>query len=235
VKILALDSSGGACSAAFWAGGRLRARRFERLERGHAERLMPMVLEVMAEAGVALAAVDLFAGTTGPGTYTGLRIGLASLRALALAAGRPMLGVTSFEAVAHGTTAAERAGRRLLVAIESKRDDLYAQLFSDRLAPAGDPLAETPSALAARFAGTALLLAGDGAPRAAAALGAVGCDLRRAAGIGLPDAAMVASLAAARASEAGFDPPHPLYLRPPDVTRPDGARGPGQAAPPRPQ
>lgn len=223
MRILALDSSGAACSAAVWAEDRLRARRFERLERGQAERLVPMVLEVMAEAGVRFPEIDLFAATTGPGAFTGLRIGLATLRALALAAARPMLGVTSFEAIAHETAAQARRGRTVLVLIESKRADLYAQAFTSDLKPAGAPMVALPDALAKGLAGQALLLAGDGVARSEAAFRAAGCDLRLDVGSGLPDAAVVAALAATRSAAAGLTPPLPLYLRPADVTFPKEA------------
>ncbi len=223
MRILALDSSGAACSAALWADGAIRARRLEAMPRGHAERLLPLLLEVTAEAGTALAAVDLFAATTGPGGFTGVRVGLATLRGLALAASRPMLGITSFAAVAHGTRPAERKGRRLLAVIESKRDELFVQAFSETLEPAGPGVALEPSGIAA-WSGTApLLLAGDGAARACAALAAAGRDVGLASTAAHIDAAVVAALAACRAGEARAEPPAPLYLRPPSVSAPSAA------------
>lgn len=225
MKILAFDCSGAACSAALWMDGGVRVRRFEAMARGQTERLMPMLLEVVAEAGVGFLDIDIFASTVGPGAFTGLRVGLATLRGLALAAGRPLLGVTSLEAVAHATRADERRGRILLVVLESRRDDIYAQAFTEALRPQAEPLALLPAALAARFAGQALLVAGEAAPRALPALRAAGSDLRAASTPGLPDAAVVAALAAARSGEARRTPPAPLYLRPPDVTLP-GRRAP---------
>jgi len=214
-SILALDSSGAACSVAFWAEGALRAHRYEAMPRGQSERLVPMVIEVMAEAGRRLDEVALFAATIGPGAFTGLRIGLATLRGLALAADRPMLGVTSFEAVASAIP--EESGRTLLVLLESKRAELYAQSFAPGPLAASEPLAISPGDLAARFAGGKLLLAGDAVGRALPALAQADCDLRIASERGA-DAAAVAALAARRAGEAGKAPPAPLYLRPPDVT-----------------
>ncbi|HUI18348.1 MAG TPA: tRNA (adenosine(37)-N6)-threonylcarbamoyltransferase complex dimerization subunit type 1 TsaB [Alphaproteobacteria bacterium] len=220
MRILALDSSGPACSAAFWTEGGVRAARFEALARGHAERLLPMVLEVMAEAGTALDKVDLFAATTGPGGFTGVRVGLAALRGLALAAGRPMLGVTSFVALAHATTAEERAGRRLLVVIDSKRAELFVQSFGADLAAESDGMLMTPGTIAERYAGQPLLLAGDGSARVIAALEVLGCKLRTAAGASFVDAAVLAALAAGRASEARREPPAACYLHPPATTPP---------------
>jgi tRNA threonylcarbamoyladenosine biosynthesis protein TsaB len=220
-----LDSAGAACSVALVEDGRLRAHRLERRARGQAERLMPMVLEVAAEARATLGSVDLFAATIGPGAFTGLRIGLATLRGLALAAHRPMLGVTTLETIAAATLPEERAGRTLLVLIESRRAELYAQSFAPDLAPLDAPRALPIAELVATFARARLLLAGDGAQRAEAELRVVGCDVARAHDAEFPDAAIVATLAAARASEARFEPPAPLYLRPADTTLPKPISG----------
>ena len=220
MRILALDSSGAACSAAFWAEGGVRAARFETRARGHAERLLPMVLEVTAEAGTALDQVELFAATTGPGGFTGVRVGLAALRGLALAAQRPMLGVTSFVALAHASTAEERAGRRLLVVIDSKRAELFVQAFGADLAAESEGMLMTPGTVAERYAGQPLLLAGDGSARVAAALEVLGCAPRTAARAGFVDAAVLAALAAGRTSEARREPPAACYLHPPAATPP---------------
>jgi tRNA threonylcarbamoyladenosine biosynthesis protein TsaB len=105
--VLAFDTSAGACSAAVLGGdGTVLARRCEALERGHAERLLPMLRDVLAEAGVEIADLALLAVTIGPGTFTGIRIGLAAARGLALASGLPLVGVTSLEAVAASVPAA---------------------------------------------------------------------------------------------------------------------------------
>jgi len=223
MRILALDSSGGACSAALWRDGAVRAARFERLARGHAERLLPMALEVAREAQTALAEVELFAATTGPGGFTGLRVGLAALRGLALAAGRPMLGITSFAALAHATAEEARRGRQLLVVIDSKRSELFVQAFASDLATEGEPMLMTEASIAARYAGRALLLAGDGGARVLAPAQARGCQVALAENAALVEARVVATLAAARAAEASLEPPRACYLHPPAVSRPSAA------------
>jgi tRNA threonylcarbamoyladenosine biosynthesis protein TsaB len=219
VSALALDSAGQGCSAAVVADGRLLARRFAAMERGQAEALLPMVSEVLAEAGRPLASLDLIAVTIGPGAFTGLRIGLAAARGLALASGLPLFGITSFEAVAAQVAPGERAGRTLVVALDSKRAEIYLQSFG----AAGEPLGEGALAAAADWPKAVpegpLVLAGDAAARLAGAL--AGRDVALAAGPGLADAADVARLAAA-AWRPGLrpPPPRPLYLRAPDTTAP---------------
>jgi tRNA threonylcarbamoyladenosine biosynthesis protein TsaB len=221
--LLALDSAGAACSVALWCEGEIRARRFEVMTRGQSERLVPMVEAVMAEAGVAYEALDAIAVTRGPGGFTGVRIGLATARALALACARPVIGVSNFEAVAAAVPEAERRGRTLAVLIDAKRRDLYAQAFTAELAAIAAPRAIAPEALHGYLPPGALILAGDAVAPGRAALQAVGRDLRVASCDGFADAARVAMLAAARPLPApGAAPPRPLYLRGPDVSPPAG-------------
>jgi tRNA threonylcarbamoyladenosine biosynthesis protein TsaB len=219
VSVLALDSAGNACSAAALTHGRIRARRFAAMARGQAEALVPMIAAVLDEAALALAAFDLIAVTTGPGAFTGVRIGLAAARGLALASGLPLLGITSFAAVAAQVTEEQRHGRSLVVALDSKRPEVYLQSFAESGAALGDGRLVAPADWAGVVPAGALLLAGDGAPRLAAALAPRAPAL--APGGGLADAADIARLAAA-AWRPGLrpPPPRPLYLRPPDTTAP---------------
>jgi tRNA threonylcarbamoyladenosine biosynthesis protein TsaB len=222
MTILALDTSGAACSVALRdRTGGLLAHRFEALARGHAERLMPMLRETMAEAGTGFADLALIAVTTGPGSFTGIRVGLAAARGLALASAVPLLGVTAFDAVQQAVAPAERQGRALWVAIDSRRGDLFIQGFAADGAPLAAPVAVTQEALTAAVPEEALLLAGDGAARAAALLAAAGRDAILTGAAGPPDAAAIAAIALSRwrAGETPV-PPLPLYLRAPDVTLP---------------
>ena len=98
--ILAFDTSAARCAAALVSGGRVLAARDEAMDRGQAERLLPMLEAMLAEAGVGWAALDGLAVCTGPGNFTGLRIAVAAVRGLALALGVPAVGVTAFEALA---------------------------------------------------------------------------------------------------------------------------------------
>lgn len=215
--VLAMDSSTSACSAALWADGRVLARRLSPMARGQSEALMPMVAEVMEEAGLSFADLGLLAVTVGPGAFTGLRIGLAAARGLALAAGLPLAGVATTEAVAAGVAEEERRGRTLLVAIESRRDEKWMQLFDAALNPLSEIRALRPDQ-ASELAAGPVAVAGD-----AAALVLAHLPQGVAAGAsGHPDAALVAALAAERWNRGEALPPEPLYLRDADVTLPGG-------------
>ncbi len=236
--LLAFDTAGTACSVAVWRGGAIRARRFETMSRGQSERLVPMIEAVMAEAGIAYPALDAIAVTRGPGGFTGVRIGLATARALALACARPVIGLSNFEAVAAAVSETERRGRSLAVVIDAKRSDLYVQAFgvAPRAAPGGaapvaalapttEGQAIAPADLDAILPGGPLLLAGDAVEVARGALESAGRDVLAAAAPGQADARWVAALAAGQPlPEAGAPPPEPIYLRGPDVTlaRPAG-------------
>lgn len=227
MKILALDTACAACSAAVLDAGAIRAERFEPMERGQTEALMPMVAAVMAEAGLAFAALDLVAVTVGPGSFTGLRTGLAAARGIALGSGARLAGVTTLEAVAHAALGPLPEGApapgRIVVALSTGRAELYVQSF-DRGGTALDPpSAALPADVLAGLGGGPLLLAGDGAQRLieAAAGSLAGAEIAR--GPGLPHAAWVARIADARwGTNAGALPdaqPRPLYLYPPRATR----------------
>jgi tRNA threonylcarbamoyladenosine biosynthesis protein TsaB len=226
--LLAFDAAGRGCSAAVWRDGAVLAADRAAMARGQAERLVPMIESVLATAGVDHGELDALAVTTGPGAFTGVRIGLATARGYALALGIPAIGIGSLRAIAAGTEPAERAGRRVLVLIDAKRADVYAQAFHPDLTPAGEAMAVTPEALDAALPPGPLLLAGDGDAGAEAALRAAGRELYRSSAPALADPGTIAHLAAREPLPAAdAPPPRPVYLRPPDVTWPDGHRPPG--------
>lgn len=219
MNLLAIDTATNACSAALWLNGRPGPARRAIMRRGHGEALMPMVAEVMEEADIGFVDLQGFAVTTGPGAFTGIRIGLAAARGFALAAGLPLLGVTTLEAVA---AAQDSGGRLLLVALDSKREDVYAQLFSPDGTPCGRPVSLMPEEVGAILpAGEPVAAAGDMADRVLETLSARRPPLVRLAGADLPDASVVVRIAARRFAESPPDPdappPSALYLRPPDA------------------
>jgi tRNA threonylcarbamoyladenosine biosynthesis protein TsaB len=222
MRLLAFDSSGSGCSAAVLMGERLLAEESAPMVRGQAEHLVPMIARVMAAARLGFGELDLIAVTLGPGAFTGVRIGIATAQGLALATGSPALGLGSFEAVAAAVPAALVEERSLLVAIESRREELYLQAFGQGRAPLGEG-ALVPADRWREIAPPGpLVLAGDAAGRLGAALDRP--DAVIAPGPGTIDAAALARLAAER-WRGGFRTARlePCYLHAPDVTLPKGA------------
>ncbi len=138
MRLLAFDTAGAALSAAAAEDFEVLAARHEALSRGHAERLLPMLDDVVASAGWIWREVDLVVVTIGPGNFTGLRAGIATARALALALQRPALGVGTLELAAE--PALDAADERpIQVLLDARRNQVYAQLFSAALAPLSEP------------------------------------------------------------------------------------------------
>ena len=218
LSLLAIDTAGFACSAALWGDGRILSSQREEMTRGQAERLLPMVESVMTDAGASFDSLSAVAVTMGPGAFTGVRIGLAAAKGLALALDIPLLGVTCFEAVAVSVSEHERQGRKLAVALESKRDDLYLQVFAKDVVPETAACAIASERLFEALPPAPIILAGDAKARALKALGE-GSDARVFDGDDAVDASRVASLVAARGVD-GFPAAKPLYLRSPDVSLP---------------
>ncbi|HEY1631131.1 MAG TPA: tRNA (adenosine(37)-N6)-threonylcarbamoyltransferase complex dimerization subunit type 1 TsaB [Rhizomicrobium sp.] len=213
MNILAVDTALGACSAAVLMDGAVAAHRFVPMDRGHAEALAPMVEEAMQ--GIAFASLDRLAVTTGPGTFTGQRVGLAFMRGLRIALKMPLVGVTSLATMA--AQAMDETGCVRAAALhDARRDEFYVEI-----APGGAP------AVMARADAAALLADFDGA---LAGTGAKLVDLPRAtlSTVRQPDALWVARMALRM--PAPQEVPHPLYLRAPDAKLPD-AKLPGGKLP----
>ena len=198
--VLALDTALGACSAAVVDGARTLAAASEPMTRGHQERLAPLIAELMAQAGLGFDRLDRVAVTRGPGSFTGLRVGLAFARTLALARGIPCVGAGTLEALA-----AETAGP-VLAAAPAPQDRLYVQSFEGGR-PAGEAALAAPESV--DLAGVRLIVGpGAGALRAHAPW--IAADDRAWA-----DPAVLARWGARAPEPTG--PPDPLYLRPPDA------------------
>jgi tRNA threonylcarbamoyladenosine biosynthesis protein TsaB len=206
--VLAIDTCLDACAAAVWADGRTLAARSEPMRRGHQERLGALVSELMGEAGVAFAVLDRIGVTIGPGSFTGLRVGLAFAKGLGLALARPVVGIGVLEALA-----AAEPEALVAAVVAGPREQLYLQIFaSGRSLTAPDCLPiDTAAARLAEFAGArAVVLVGPGAPSLArVAPGA------RIVADAAPNPATIARLAAA--AQTPVATPRPLYLRPPDA------------------
>ncbi|MGB8274635.1 MAG: tRNA (adenosine(37)-N6)-threonylcarbamoyltransferase complex dimerization subunit type 1 TsaB [Alphaproteobacteria bacterium] len=215
--ILAFDTSFAMCSAALWRDGRTLAHRALPMERGHSEALVPMLHALTTGQGLRFPDLDRLAVTVGPGGFTGIRIGLAAGRGLALACGRPLVGVTTLEAVARSVPAEARDGRSLVVALDAGRADLYVQCFGPLgfgpLGPVGPVAAIAPGHPIPGLGPGPVLVAGNGSARLVGALAAVGREVAE-MGDMLPDAVRVAEIAAERADADCMRPPGPLYIHP---------------------
>jgi tRNA threonylcarbamoyladenosine biosynthesis protein TsaB len=209
VTLLAVDTALGACSVALIDGGRTLAHRFMSMERGHAEALAPMVEDAMA--GHAFGSLDRLAVTTGPGTFTGQRVGLAFMRGLRVALDIPLVGITTLAAMA-AQAKAETGAARAIALHDAKRDEVYIAFDAPEVLPFDAAVAR----LRALVSDAPMALAGTAASRACDAL-ANGFVLSK---VRQPDALWVARLAQSAATPDA--PPKPLYLRAPDAKLPGG-------------
>jgi len=211
VKILSIDTALGACSAAVLDGDTILAHRLTVMERGHAEALAPMVEEVMTEANIPFARLDRLAVTTGPGTFTGQRVGLAFMRGLRLALDRPLIGVTTLSVMVRQAMA--ETGCSTGVALhDARRDEVYLEIVGEQERPPCVLLFEDAVALISKIA-RPLVLAGTAAKRVHVHL--PDAELSN---VLQPDALWVARMAQTMSPPAMT--PKPLYLRAPDAKLP---------------
>lgn len=231
MRVLGLDTALFSCAAALVEAGRSLAWRREERLRGHAERLLPMVEEVLAEAEVGFADIDLIAVTVGPGTFTGLRIGLAAARGLALALERPLTGVSTLEATAVAAIEARsdlNDADCLAVIHDARREEVYVELFAPAAGQGGLPVVRSLRPAAAvpldHLAtvlpqGGRLAVVGTGAALVCAYLPPAAMVLEDRA-LADPDPRIIARLGARQWRQMGATPVRPLYLRAPDAKLP---------------
>lgn len=227
MRILALDTALGATSAAILDSGtdRILAQESAPMERGHSEALMPMVSRVLAASGLAFGEIDRFAVTIGPGSFTGLRIGIAAARGFALVHGRPAVGVSTLAAFAAPLLFGEDR-RPVAAAIDAR----HGMVFFQSLAVGGRTMAGpglyAVEDAARRIGDGPVAFVGNAADRLASARRGVSTDFRAGAGVvnplPAPDIAWVARLGAA--ADPAAAPAKPLYLREANVTVADKAR-----------
>jgi len=215
MRVLAIDTALGACSAAVLdtAFGGIVASSLP-MARGHAEALMPLLARVMKQSGMAFGDIDRVVVTTGPGSFTGLRVGIAAARGLALAVGIPAVGVSTLSAYAAPYLGADDKSP-VVAAIDARHDHVYLQVF----APGGRTLvAPRLAALseAVRAASdTAACIVGSAAQAVAAALGEAAPSPLTVDARAAPDIAWVAQIGAVVPETSS--PPKPQYLRAPDA------------------
>jgi tRNA threonylcarbamoyladenosine biosynthesis protein TsaB len=219
MNILALDTSMGACSAALITrdgGARRVFARAERMARGHAEALMPMVDDIMHESGTAFGALDRIAATTGPGSFTGVRIAISAARGLALVTAAKLFGSDSLTVMAREAhDLSVTGGAPFAVAVDARRGMLYLGLYDEAARRRDGPLLIAPDDAANLLPGALRTAVGSGAARLAEAASARG--VRVAAKLADLEPNAVALAALAEESGETVSSLRPLYLRPPDA------------------
>ncbi len=229
MNIIAIDTTMAACSVAIRTGGGSMSPsiHFEhkRMERGHAEELIPMIQRVRDAAQIDLHDLDRIAVTSGPGTFTGVRIGIAAARGLAFAAGCGMFSETSLRIIALNALREFESGiggRPVVVAVDARRGDVYIQAFDNTGVPLDRAQAATLSSAIDLVKGTYpnSIIVGSAAPMfAQEELGARQEFMAQLSDI-QPDARDLAEVAAGVV--APEEHVSPLYLRPPDAKSQSG-------------
>jgi len=223
MRVLAIDTALAACAAAVLDTyhAAVTASETVAMTRGHAEAVMPLIARVMDQAGVEFSQLDRIAVTTGPGSFTGLRVGISAARGIALAAGKPAIGLSTLAGFA-APHIAEGDSYAVVAAVDARHDHVYLQVFgpggrtvvSPRIAPIRD-------AVRAAVTGPARIV-GSGAELLVAQWPKTEPPPLLVEQLGAPDIGWIARLGAAAAE--GHGPPKPLYLRAPDAQPQDAAR-----------
>jgi tRNA threonylcarbamoyl adenosine modification protein YeaZ len=226
MRVLAIDTALEACATAVLdtEDGDIMGSETLAMARGHAEALMPQIARVMDASHVEFADLDRIAVTVGPGSYTGLRVGISAARGIALASGKPAVGLSTLSA--HAAPHVAGGGRTVVVAIDARHQQVFLQIYGSGgrtlLAPRLAVLAE---AVRAAVAAGPAVIAGNAAPLLAASW-PVGRERPALDDRSFPDIAWIARLGAVADPATAL--PKPLYLRKPDAQPQDAARLPRQ-------
>ena len=221
--ILAIDTALTACSVAVLdaESESIVAGDSVHMDRGHAEALIPLVEQVMRDGGLEFAQLDRFAVTVGPGSFTGLRVGLSAARGFGLVGRRPVVGITTLSALAAPYLAMDDS-LPVVVAIDARHGHVFLQMFGNGgrtlVAPRISAARDAARAVAigpVRLVGSGAMLVADAWPPGEQL--PISVDE-----IAAPDVAWVARLGAA--ADPARAEPRPLYLRAPDAKPQDAAR-----------
>ncbi|MFL2770818.1 MAG: tRNA (adenosine(37)-N6)-threonylcarbamoyltransferase complex dimerization subunit type 1 TsaB [Rhodospirillaceae bacterium] len=213
MRILAFDTTLSACSVALWCDGNVEAESCKSMTYGQAEALVPAIEIVLSGADCAYHDIDRVAVTIGPGSFTGVRVGLAAARGLGVAMERPVIGVETTAVMAEEVQQ-KKPHEPIIVALDARRAELYIHRFGPGGIALEDPLCMLPEAAAELLHDGYGTIIGDGANR----LFPLVKKSYLCSGPAHPDPRVLAALAAARSDP--INPPSPLYVRPPDATLP---------------
>jgi tRNA threonylcarbamoyladenosine biosynthesis protein TsaB len=217
--ILAIDTALDACAAGVLDtdAGKLIAQESQAMKRGHAEALMPLIARVIERSGIGFSSLDRIAVTTGPGSFTGLRVGLSAARGIALAANKQVVGLTTLTAYA-APVVSQNSEQPVISAIDARHDQVYFQVVSGNgsslIGPRVAPIEEALGASrfgAPHLVGNAASILADRWPAHAPLPFKVDA-------LAAPDIAWVAWLGAAVSPNTA--PARPFYLRAPDAKLP---------------
>ncbi len=223
MRVLAIDTALAACAAAVFdtADGGVVASESLPMTRGHAEALMPLLARLMRDAGMAFPDLDRVVVTTGPGSFTGLRVGISAARGIAVATGKPAVGLSTLSAYAAPHMAADDTVP-VVAAIDARHNQVYLQVFAaggrTHSAPRLAPLADAVRAAAVARS----CIVGSAAQSVAAALAETDATPAAVDARAAPDIVWVARMGAV--VPEGQSPPKPQYLRAPDAQPQNAAR-----------
>ncbi|MFD1744764.1 tRNA (adenosine(37)-N6)-threonylcarbamoyltransferase complex dimerization subunit type 1 TsaB [Rhizobium helianthi] len=213
MHVLAIDTAGVDCSAAIYHASekRVLSSVIDRIGKGHAERLMAMIEEALQAADLILPSIDRIAVTIGPGSFTGIRVGVAAARGLGLALDVDVVGVSTLQALAMKHLD-EDASRPVIAAMDAKRNEIYAQAFDEHCQPLGQPESLSLDQLKALAHKHSATVTGSAV--------ALLSGLEKSEDPDRFNIAIVAKLGAQ--AQPGVDIAKPLYLRGPDAKPQDG-------------
>lgn len=222
MRVLAIDTALGACAAAVLdsQAGAILAAESIGMVRGHAEAVMPLIARVMDAARSEFNELNRIAVTVGPGSFTGLRVGISAARGIALAAGKPAIGLSTLSALAAPHVAA-RSGDTIIAAIDARNEQVYFQVFAPNGVTVVTPRLDRVRAAVRAVPVGPTVITGSGAMLVASHWPS-GSPVPRVEDHAAPDIGWVARLGAAAQEEGA--PPKPLYLRRPDARPQDAGR-----------
>lgn len=221
MKILAIETAHGICSVAVSDNGVLIAEKTDLESSRQAERLLPTISQLLKETNLSYSDINAVAVDIGPGSFTGVRIGLAASHGIAMAAKIPLIGVTGFEAITHQARMSELY-ENMLVVFDARRGQVFAQLFHKN-EPKDPLMLEYKDIISLSGLHQHITIVGDGAEMVEPFMQVGKINYSIIEDFLLPSADMVALAAFDKLSSGNFSiNPAPLYIRPPDAKLPGG-------------
>jgi tRNA threonylcarbamoyladenosine biosynthesis protein TsaB len=219
MKILSIDTAHGVCSVALAENGKVIALKNEHEQARQAESLFIIIADILKENNVTYGDVGAVAVNIGPGSFTGVRIGMAAARGIALAAKIPVIGVTGFEALMAASLSLENV-ENLLIAFDARRGQVYAKFYQNQ--SGGEELLLDYQDVISLVEGRGgFHIAGDAASLLEPYLQENKLNYQIISGLQLPDAAIAAPVAFEKINSGNYSAnPAPLYIRPPDAKLP---------------